>query len=208
MIGRSFFLFFIKPMISIWNLGKKTINFLRVLYSQILFKKDITFSEDSVLHDAYNVFRIILVCVLSKISIDELFLDKDSNFITEAISQLLLLIFYFILFQINFYYSKFLAFIKKDTLIIAIYMKIWQVYIFTFLFFMFFFSLWVDETHSGNFLSFEQTFDLLMYMYLGHFLYISVKQKKRLKVLLLLLIIIPILTSALFLNLIINALIK
>jgi hypothetical protein len=201
MLSRSFLLFFINPIVSIWHLGKKTLRFLESMSKQVLLKKSFVLTDDSVLQDANNVYRIILVVVLSKIALNEAFLNKDSNFIKENIAQFFIIIIYFFIFQLSYYYAKLLSYIKKDEFVKAIYLKLWQVYTLTYMFFILIFC-------SGDSLGVEELknpFIVFTFVYLAHFVYLFFKFSFRHKAILLFFIAVPMFISVIFFNMIILA---
>ncbi len=208
MLSKSFMLFFISPIISLWHLWKKTNSFLRSLFTQILFKKTFDLSDKSVLDDAHKVFRIILLVVMTRIAINEAFLDKDTDFVKDGFSELLILVTYFCLFQINYYYGKLLALIKKNELYKALYIKLWQAYTLAFLIMLFINSFVISNDAMNDFGIFDKTLKVLMFLYLIHTVYMFIKIKVVHKLFLLFLMIIPIVISVVFFNFFIHLLIK
>ena len=106
MLKRSFQLFLIEPLSDLWKgLASYLIFIYQYAIDFILIRNISDVSSENILQQAFKFFKIQIFIIVVNISINEIFLDKDSNLIHEFNSEIAYLSFFYISFLVYYYIS-------------------------------------------------------------------------------------------------------
>ena len=111
MLKKSFWLFFIAPILKILAVLKNYILFVFKLFKELLLLKVEPTNDADTLAESLKIFRIIVAIIIFNISYKEIYNGIDSNFLSELFTELLMALIYFaflyLLFILGWFLIKF-----------------------------------------------------------------------------------------------------
>jgi len=88
-------------------------------------------SKDDILQESFKFFKILMFFLLINISINEIFLDKDSTMVKDFKSEIAYLSFFYISFLFYHYFSSFYIKLTSNDIHYALVIRTWLMLIFT-----------------------------------------------------------------------------
>ncbi len=88
-------------------------------------------SKEDILQEAFKFFKLLIFFILINISINEIFLNKDSNMAHEFKSEIAYLSFFYISFLIYYYFSALYIKITSNIIHRVLVIRTWLMLIFT-----------------------------------------------------------------------------
>jgi len=128
MLKKSFQLFFIDPIAKIYEVIKENILFVLKFFKEMLLLKFEPINDADTLAESFKIFRIIIVIIILNISYKEISDQKDSNFLIEMFTELLISIVYFVFFILTFYIGLVFDKIYKSITLLSFSIKLWNLY--------------------------------------------------------------------------------
>ncbi len=109
MLKKSFWLFFIAPILKIFGVLKNYILFVFKLFKELLLLKVEPKNDGDTLAESLKIFRIIVVIIIFNISYKEIYNGIDSNFLSELFTESVMALIYFLylLFILGWFLIKF-----------------------------------------------------------------------------------------------------
>ena len=171
MLKKSFWLFFIAPILKIFAVLKNYILFVFKLFKELLLLKVEPKNDADTLAESLKIFRIIVAIIIFNISYKEIYNGIDSNFLSELFAELLMALIYFVFFILAFYIGLVSDKIYKSTILSSLSAKLWSRCALLFIVLLAFFDGLSGniEKRSGVFLSllnFIIIYLLVFYFYL------------------------------------------
>lgn len=140
MLKKSFWLFFIAPILKIFGVLKNYILFVFKLFKELLLLKVEPKNDADTLAESLKIFRIIVAIIIFNFSYKEIYNGIDSNFLSELFAELLMALNYFIFFIIAFYIGLVSDKIYKSTTLSSLSAKLWSRYALLFIVLLAFFD--------------------------------------------------------------------
>lgn len=129
MLKKTFWIFFVSPLFSLIKILKEYLIFLwNILKDGILIKNFDKRSEQENIEESLKIFRLFLFIIFVNIGVNEIFKIKDSNWITETISEIFITVIFYPLFIGNYYLGRIFNKIYKENLFESISTKLWNLY--------------------------------------------------------------------------------
>ena len=126
MLKKSFWLFFIAPILKIFAVLKNYILFVFKLFKELLLLKVEPKNDADTLAESLKIFRIIVAIIIFNISYKEIYNGIDSNFLSELFTELLMALVYFVFFILAFYIGLVSDKIYKSTTLSSLSAKLWS----------------------------------------------------------------------------------
>ena len=128
MLKKSFWLFFIAPILKIFAVLKNYILFVFKLFKELLLLKVEPKNDADTLAESLKIFRIIVAIIIFNFSYKEIYNGIDSNFLSELFTELLMALNYFVFFILAFYIGLVSDKIYKSTTLSSLSAKLWSRY--------------------------------------------------------------------------------
>ena len=125
MLKKSFWLFFIAPILKIFAVLKNYILFVFKLFKELLLLKVEPKNDADTLAESLKIFRIIVAIIIFNFSYKEIYNGIDSNFLSELFTELLMALNYFVFFILAFYIGLVSDKIYKSTTLSSLSAKLW-----------------------------------------------------------------------------------
>ena len=132
MIKKSFTLFVSEPLRHLWSeIFSYFIFIYKFIIDYILMRNISNVSKEDILQEAFKFFKLLIFFILINISINEIFLNKDSNMAHEFKSEIAYLSFFYISFLIYYYFSALYIKITSNIIHRVLVIRTWLMLIFT-----------------------------------------------------------------------------
>ena len=128
MLKKSFQLFFIDPIAKIYEVLKRNILFVLNFFKEMLLLKFEPKNDEDTLAESFKIFRIIIAIIIFNISWKEISEKKDSNFLLELSTDLLISLVYFVFLMLTFYIGLVFDKIYKSKTLTSFSTKLWNFY--------------------------------------------------------------------------------
>jgi hypothetical protein len=126
MLIKSFKIFFVNPVVEIWeSLKSYTVFLYKFISNTVLLQGDLNVSEEDLLMNAFRIFRGLMFIILFNFSINEVFSNIDSDLSHELKSELGYLLFFYIEFILLYFLSSFYTYITKNKIHKSIILQNW-----------------------------------------------------------------------------------
>lgn len=132
MIKKSFTVFISDPIRHLWSDFFSSLAFIyQFIIDYILMRNMDNVSIEEILQQAFKFFKTLIFIIVVNISINEIFLDKDSNLVHEFLSEIAYLSFFFVSFLIYYYISAFYIKLTSNNIHRVLVFRTWLTLIFT-----------------------------------------------------------------------------
>jgi hypothetical protein len=132
MIKKSFAVFISDPLRLLWSEIFSNFTFIyKFIIDYILMRNISNVSKEDILQEAFKFFKLLIFFILINISINEIFLNKDSDMVHDFKSEIAYLSFFYISFLIYYYFSAFYIKITSNTIHHVLVIRTWLMLIFT-----------------------------------------------------------------------------
>ena len=126
MLVRICIIFFIAPLKELWRAIFEYIAYLyRFSINALLCKDVLNKSIDDIALEAFKIFKFLVFCILSNITINDILFDRNSNLLNEIKSESSYLLFFILSFLLCYYLAAIYSTLRKNEYLKVVIARDW-----------------------------------------------------------------------------------